>query len=74
MRASVGSLIGSPKARRRVGKVPVADTTTTRTCGCPALERAFMTLSEPLARRGVVADVFVVGAAMALAYHVGQAD
>ena len=33
------------------------------------LERAFTALGERLARRGVVADVFVVGgAAMALAY------
>ena len=33
------------------------------------LERAFTALGEPMVRRGVVADVFVVGgAAMALAY------
>jgi hypothetical protein len=37
--------------------------------GRPELERAFTALGERLARRGVVADVFVVGgAAMALAY------
>lgn len=37
--------------------------------GRAELERAFAALGERLARRGVVADVFVVGgAAMALAY------
>ena len=37
--------------------------------GRAELERAFAFLGERLARRGVVADVFVVGgAAMALAY------
>ena len=37
--------------------------------GRAELERAFTALGERLARRGVVADVFVVGgAAMALAY------
>ena len=37
--------------------------------GREELERAFTALGERLARRGVVADVFVVGgAAMALAY------
>jgi hypothetical protein len=37
--------------------------------GRAELERAFTALGEGLARRGVVADVFVVGgAAMALAY------
>jgi hypothetical protein len=37
--------------------------------GRAELERAFSALGERLARRGVVADVFVVGgAAMALAY------
>jgi hypothetical protein len=37
--------------------------------GRAELERAFMALGERLARRGVVADLFVVGgAAMALAY------
>ena len=38
--------------------------------GRAELERAFTALGERLARRGVVADVFVVGgAAMALASH-----
>ncbi len=37
--------------------------------GRAEMERAFTALGERLARRGVVADVFVVGgAAMALAY------
>lgn len=37
--------------------------------GRPELERAFTALGERLVRRGVVADIFVVGgAAMALAY------
>jgi hypothetical protein len=37
--------------------------------GRAGLERAFTALGERLARRGVIADVFVVGgAAMALAY------
>jgi hypothetical protein len=39
------------------------------TLGRAELERAFTALGERLARRGVVADVFVMGgAAMALAY------
>ena len=39
--------------------------------GRAEIERAFTALGERLARRGVVADVFVVGgAAMALAYDV----
>jgi hypothetical protein len=38
--------------------------------GRAELERAFTALGERLTRRGIVADVFVVGgAAMALAYH-----
>ena len=38
------------------------------------LERAFTALGERLARRGVVADLFVVGgAAMALAYDATRA-
>jgi hypothetical protein len=37
------------------------------------LERAFTALGNRLVRRGVVADVFVVGgAAMALAYDAGR--
>lgn len=37
------------------------------------LERAFNALGEGLARRGIVADVFVVGgAAMALAYDASR--
>ena len=37
------------------------------------LERAFTALGERLARRGVVADLFVVGgAAVALAYDAGR--
>jgi Nucleotidyltransferase of unknown function (DUF6036) len=37
--------------------------------GRAEMERAFTALGERLARRGVIADVFVVGgAAMALAY------
>jgi Nucleotidyltransferase of unknown function (DUF6036) len=37
--------------------------------GRDELERAFTALGERLARRGIVADVFIVGgAAMALAY------
>lgn len=37
------------------------------------LERAFTALGERLARRGVVADVFIVGgAAMALAYDASR--
>lgn len=41
--------------------------------GRAALERAFTALGERLARRGVVADVFVVGgAAMALAYDASR--
>ena len=41
--------------------------------GRAELERAFTALGERLARRGVVADVFVVGgAAMALAYDAAR--
>jgi predicted nucleotidyltransferase len=41
--------------------------------GRAELERAFTALGERLVRRGVVADVFVVGgAAMALAYDAGR--
>jgi hypothetical protein len=41
--------------------------------GRAELERAFALLGERLARRGVVADVFVVGgAAMALAYDAAR--
>jgi hypothetical protein len=41
--------------------------------GRAQIERAFTALGERLARRGVVADVFVVGgAAMALAYDVAR--
>lgn len=41
--------------------------------GRAELEQAFTALGERLARRGVVADVFVVGgAAMALAYDVSR--
>jgi hypothetical protein len=42
--------------------------------GRAELERAFMALGERLVRRGVIADVFVVGgAAMALAYDATRA-
>jgi hypothetical protein len=42
--------------------------------GQTELERAFTALGERLARRGVVADIFVVGgAAMALAYNADRA-
>ena len=41
--------------------------------GRAEIERAFTALGERLARRGVVADVFVVGgAAMALAYDAAR--
>ena len=41
--------------------------------GRAELERAFTALGERLARRGVVADVFIVGgAAMALAYDASR--
>ena len=41
--------------------------------GRAELERAFTALGERLARRGVVADVFIVGgAAMALAYDAAR--
>ncbi|MGO9294519.1 MAG: hypothetical protein ACLP52_11715 [Streptosporangiaceae bacterium] len=41
--------------------------------GRAGLERAFTALGERLARRGVVADIFVVGgAAMALAYDAAR--
>ena len=41
--------------------------------GRPELERAFTNLGERLARRGVVADIFIVGgAAMALAYDAAR--
>jgi predicted nucleotidyltransferase len=41
--------------------------------GRPELERAFTSLGDRLARRGVVADLFVVGgAAMALAYDANR--
>jgi hypothetical protein len=43
--------------------------------GRAEIERAFTALGERLARRGVVADVFVVGgAAMALAYDAARGD
>src|SRR5919199_1978255 len=43
--------------------------------GRAELERAFTALGERLARRGVVADLFVVGgAAMALAYDATRGD
>jgi hypothetical protein len=38
--------------------------------GRPEMERAFRALADRLARRGVIADIFVVGgAAMTLAYN-----
>ena len=40
--------------------------------GRAELERAFTALGERLARRGVVADIFIVGAAMALAYDAAR--
>ena len=40
--------------------------------GRAELERAFTALGEHLARRGVVADIFIVGAAMALAYDAAR--
>ena len=40
--------------------------------GRAEIERAFTALGERLVRRGVVADVFVVGGAMALAYDAAR--
>ena len=40
--------------------------------GRAEIERAFTALGERLARRGVVADVFVGGAAMAMAYDAAR--